>query len=260
MRRINEVQRNIGRANVPELHEVVEVGSIADEESGVIPSWPDGIVPSYQVSREKPDAHMVVDVGSDRRVLVDIEIDRNRCLREDVQIVDADLSWVGVRAVLHKKRIGQGVVRCPHGDSHALLVYILPSRCVLALHEHIVNIKQVRSCRPILFAQKQLSRNEWRDEMRKLLRKTADHGRIANGPHDIGAEHIDDVLRLVWAVSHYDGIESAAPQGVGQPNRFAEGLTVFRVDRPSDPQRPVADIDTCRVHDLASHEGLCGRH
>jgi hypothetical protein len=51
MRRIDKLQLNIGRPNVPESHEIVEIRGVADEKASVVPSWLDGIMAAHQISR-----------------------------------------------------------------------------------------------------------------------------------------------------------------------------------------------------------------
>jgi hypothetical protein len=251
MRRVDEVQLDIGRANVPEPYEVLEVRGIANEKSGVVPHRADRVVAAHAVPCQIPEADTIVYFRRDRQILIDGQIDRRRGLPEDLPIVDADLGYVRVRAVLHKERLAERIVRLPGDRPHASLVASLPSWRVLVVDEHVVDVEQMRPRRPSLLGQKQPVRKDRIDEMRKLLREFLDRRGVSNGPDDIGPEPLDELLGLFRPVNHHDGVEASPPERVGQPDRPPERLAVRRLDRPRDPERPVANIDTRRVHGLA---------
>ena len=61
--RVDEVHRDVGCANVPEPHDVIEVRGITDIETGIVPLRPDGVVAAYAVACQIPEADVIVYLG-----------------------------------------------------------------------------------------------------------------------------------------------------------------------------------------------------
>src|SRR5262245_33131256 len=75
----------------------------------------------------------------------------------------------------------------------------------------------------------------------------------SNWYNQVCTKPVDDLLRFILAVYENNRVEAATPQRMREPHRIAKGCTITGVNRPSDTQRSITDINSCSLHSRHFH-------
>jgi hypothetical protein len=224
---IDELEPNIGRAQVPESDKIVDIGHVADKDAGVIPSGPHGVVSIEATSRQIAQIGVREQLDGQRAVTVDLELYRQCGLVQHVVVIDADSCRTWIRAELNQKGISQRIVIRPAGYLHGAFGRKgLPRRGIAPLGQRVVHIEDVRArCLPRV-SEKQVLGQRRIDQVRELRREVCDLLSGPYGNYEIGPERLDRLPRFFRLIDEDDGIKPPAPHGMGESDGFSECLSI----------------------------------
>jgi len=163
MGRIEELELNIGGAEIPKSHKIVYVIGVPDEEPCMVPSGLHRVMPVKSVAGEIAEAWMFEHIHRDWLGLVKAAVHRDGGLRKNLPIVDADILCIRVCAVLQKESVRPWVVVVPDELPDTLFIDGFPFRLVVPMRKYVAGIEHLGAGSFIPPLQKKLPRDGWMD-------------------------------------------------------------------------------------------------
>ena len=182
MRRVEELEGDIRRSQIPERHEVIETVGAAAIKARIVPPRANRIVATQPMPRQEADARVLVHIKRDGGVLFYSALYGERRLTQEFKIIDPDIVGIpGIGAVMYEERVAKRIVVVPYELSDALLIDRLPSTRGAPMYESIVDVEEMRPRCLALMREKEPVREVRRDQVWKLPGKATTVGSVPIG-------------------------------------------------------------------------------